>query len=220
MKKIVYLFLAVIVVISMTACQSGEQNSSGESISTTGEDSSEATVNSTEHDETEQPADAAPTFGVYGDTLVLGNIKFTIPEGFLATVVDERSFQLGSKDNECYIGLFAADIGELDEDRTKIYLQAQKYLFIDEDTTKFSEESFDGHVAEFDVTLDYFGELSTNLQVTSNIYSTFTDSWYAYTVFLKCDASSDLLNEYITTYVNFVTHAEHIGAAPRFDFVQ
>lgn len=156
--------------------------------------------------------------GIYGNTVVLGNITFTIPDGFIATAVNDKSFMLSSDDGKCAFGLFAADISELDEDKAKLYLPQQDEIFVTEGSVIGDIDTIDGFVAGYDVVMDFYGVWDGNKIITV-MDGTFTDSWYAYTVMFRAE-SGDGLSDYITKFAEFTGFAIHDGTESRFDFVQ
>lgn len=158
--------------------------------------------------------------GIYGDTIILGNIQFTIPDGFTASKINERTFLLSSEDNECFFGLFAIDISDKSESTLKTYLPQQQKSFRDTEGTIIDEDKIDGFISGFDVMLNFYSEINLDLEITAKMDTTFTDSWYAYTVLFQCDGASEKLSDYVTTFAHFTGYSKYIGEEPRFNFVQ
>ena len=156
--------------------------------------------------------------GIYGNTVVIGYITFTIPDGFTATAVNDKTFMLSSDDGTCSFSLFAADISGLDEIKTKLYLPQQSELFDDDKTLIGDIDTIDGFVAGYDVVMDLYSVMD-GVKLVTAMDGTFTDSWYAYTVMLRSN-SGDNLSDNIHKFAEFTAFAEHDGPDARFDFVQ
>ena len=222
MKRWLAIILAAAIALSMAACTAEQppETTPPTTTAATTEAPTEATTAATTEATTEPTtAPEKLSTGVYGDTIILGNLKFAIPEGFLTTVIDERTITLTSKDGKYTIGLFAADISALDEEKAKIYIPLQHGSFVDENDLAEANE-VDGYVAGMEVKYDLYVDINTDLQFSTNMATTFTDSWYAYTILVISTADSDLIKDYTTTFAEFTAYAENIGEAPRFDFVQ
>lgn len=225
MKKLTALILAVAMILCLTACGNNEESpattiSETSTDETTATQTTETTVNETTYAETTTDIELSRKNGVYGNTLVLGNIEFTIPDGFLVTVINTNSYLLSSEDYACSFAVCANSIMELDEEKTKTYLPMQHKVYMTENATRFSEDTLDGFIAGYSVTFDFYGEITTELDVSTNIDATFTDSWYAYTVLFRCDTNSENLADYVSTFVTFTGYSKYIGNSPRFEFVQ
>lgn len=210
MKRWFAMLLAAAITLSMAACTADKP------AETTPPTTTAATTEATTEPTT---APEKLSTGVYGDTIILGNLKFAIPEGLLTTVIDEQTIYLSTKDKKFVIGLFALDVSALDVEKTKTFIPIQHKSFADEDDLADSDK-LDGSVAGTDVKFDFYTDIDANHNVTINMATTFTDSWYAYTIIMIHDAKSDDINNYISTFVDFTFYAENIGEAPRFDFVQ
>ena len=158
--------------------------------------------------------------GVFGDKLILGNLEFSIPDGFSVTIVNDNTFSLTSSDKECVFGLHATDISELSEPQAIEYLPMQHDAFMTEGIVRVNESDLEGIIAGFDLIIDFYGEMSEDLDITTCMDTSFTDSWYAYTIMFKCDPDADKASEYVTTFVEFISYSEYLGESPRFDYVQ
>ncbi len=165
------------------------------------------------------PTETASIISISGNNMTLGNLEFMIPDGFTATVVNESSVALVSSDKACSIGLFATDISALDEAKAKEYLPLQHNSFVSDDCERVRESSSESLAAGFDITMNSYGKILPDAS-TACMDSTFTDSWYAYTILFECDINSPQIKEYITSFAEFTGYANYVGAEPRFDFVQ
>ena len=215
MKKSIVAILLIALMLCVSGC--GSSNTSDTTVAAGASDNENTTLN---HTQTSTTGTAKRENGVYGKILVLGNIEFTIPEGFQATIIDENTYMLTSKDYACSIGLYANSVQELDEEMTQIYLPLQHQAFVGEEETKYEESKLDGFAAGFEIKMNSYASATDDLRLSINMNSTFTDSWYAYTVMFKCASDSANLNSYVTTFAEVTGYAEYVGDEPRFDFVQ
>ena len=172
--------------------------------------------------ETTAPAEVAidgPVCQINGDTVTAGNLIFQIPDGYTASLVNENAIMLGSPDGKCGISIFAADISDLDEAATMIYIPLQRESFYTDDAVQSEIEKIGPYdVGGFEVDMEIYTEILTDLSMYAVLTTTFTDSWYGYTILLKtAEVSSE---GYATAYGQLVLTAVYTGATPRFDFVQ
>lgn len=152
-------------------------------------------------------------------TVTAGNMILPIPDGYTATLVNENAIMLGSPDGKCGISIFAADISSLDEATTMAYIPMQKESFYSDDAVQSEIEVIGPYtVGGFDVTMEVYSEIFTDLSMYSVLTTTFTDSWYGYTILLKTAEIST--EDYATAYGQMVMTAKYTGPAARFDFVQ
>lgn len=158
--------------------------------------------------------------GVFGDKLILGNLELSIPDDFIITIVDDNTFSLASSDKECVFALHATDISQLSKAQTIEYLPMQHDAFMTEGIVRVNESDLDGIVAGFDLIIDFYGEMSENLDIKTCMDTSFTDSWYAYTIMFKCNPNTDRANEYVKTFIDFISYSKYLGDTPRFDYVQ
>ena len=143
MKKSIVAILLIALMLCVSGC--GSSNTSDTTVAAGASDNENTTLN---HTQTSTTGTAKRENGVYGKILVLGNIEFTIPEGFQATIIDENTYMLTSKDYACSIGLYANSVQELDEEMTQIYLPLQHQAFVGEEETKYEESKLDGFAAK------------------------------------------------------------------------
>ena len=225
MRKKLCLFLAIVLLISLSGCGSNkpEETTAPATIPTTA--TPETTIPETTIPETTVPettvAETYPASGVYGGNIVLGNITFEIPNDFTVTVVDDASFVLASADDDCAIALAAIDISMLDEENAKKYLPMVNESFVDfgTDIVVPSDEDIIGELAGFPIVMRACGT-SDGVNFVFHADTTFTDSWYAYTIIYKCDFGSEKLSDYHSLLISMMLNAEHNGREQRFDFVQ
>lgn len=152
--------------------------------------------------------------------IVLGNITYEKPDGFTVTEVDEISYVLSSTSGDCAIGLSAIDISELDEAKTKLYLPMVTESYTDYgDALVVPADDIIGEVAGFPVSMSACGTYDGS-QMVLNAVTTFTDSWYAYTILIKYDMESDSKSDYISILVDLMYNATYNGKESRFDFIQ
>lgn len=161
-----------------------------------------------------------PVVSVDGSTLTLGNFEIQIPDGFSVNSSDENTVSIASADGGCFIGVFAADVSGLTEEQVKTFLPQQAASFMADSSSRASERQSDTRFGPFDVTIDLYAETSSELAATVNMDTSFTDSWYTYTIMFRCYADSDKLSDYTTTFAEFCGYAEYTGEDARFDFVQ
>lgn len=166
------------------------------------------------------PDEITPVVSITGDSLALGNFKFTIPSTFIVSKVNDNTVLLTSLDEDCSIGLFAVDISNLDEAKTQTYLPLQHNSFITSDHERIKEALLDALVGRFEIKINTYGEIRSDDSAVSCMNATFTDSWFAYTILLECDVESDKLESYINTFAEFIGYAKYAGENPRFDFIQ
>lgn len=163
--------------------------------------------------------DSSATVSISGNTVTAGNLKMTIPSGYTAEQVNDNAVMLGSSDGKCGISIFAADISDLDEAAAMAYIPMQKESFYADDAVQSEIEGIGPYtVGGFDVTMEVYSEICTDLSMYSVLSTTFTDSWYGYTILLKTAETST--EAYATAYGQMVMTAIYTGPAVRFDFVQ
>lgn len=152
-------------------------------------------------------------------TVTAGNLVLPIPEGYTAQMVNENTILLMSPDGNCGISIFAADISELDEASAMLYIPMQQESFYADDGVQSEIETFGPYtVGGFDVNWDIYTEILTDLSMYSVLSTTFTDSWFGYTILLKTMETN--CEDYATAYGIMLLKATYTGPAPRFDFVQ
>ena len=160
-----------------------------------------------------------PTVSISDNFVNAGNLKMTIPSGYTAEQVNDNAVMLGSPDGKCGISIFAADISALDEAAAMAYIPMQKESFYADDAVQSEIEEIGPYtVGGFDVTMEVYSEILTDLSMYSALSTTFTDSWYGYTILLKTAETST--EAYATAYGQMVMTAIYTGPAARFDFVQ
>ena len=165
------------------------------------------------------PTEPAQACRINGNKVIAGNLTLTIPDGYTASTVNDNAVMLGSPDGKCGISIFAADISDLDEAAAMAYVPLQKESFYSDDAVRSEIEPIGPYtVGGFDVTMEVYSEIFTDLSMYSVLATTFTDSWYGYTILLKTAEIS--AEGYATAYGQMVMTATYTGAAPRFDFVQ
>ena len=162
-----------------------------------------------------------PAISIEGDILRMGNFEIAIPNGFKVTSSSENSASIAANDGDgCFIGVFAADVSALTEDKIKEFLPQQATSFSTDNAIRSNESQTDTKFGPLTVTLDLYAETSSDLNATINMDASFTDSWYTYTVMFRCYAGSDNISEYSTTFAEFCGYAKYTGKAARFNFVQ
>ena len=165
------------------------------------------------------PTEPAQACRINGNTVIAGNLTFAIPDGYAASPVNDNAVMLASSDGKCGISIFAADISSLDEATTMAYIPMQKESFYSDDAVQSEIEVIGPYtVGGFDVTMEVYSEIFTDLSMYSVLTTTFTDSWYGYTILLKTAEIST--EDYATAYGKMVMAAKYTGPAARFDFVQ
>ena len=165
------------------------------------------------------PTEPAQACRIDGSKVIAGNLTLAIPEGYAASPVNDNGVMLASPDGKCGISIFAADISSLDEATTMAYIPMQKESFYSDDAVQSEIEVIGPYtVGGFDVTMEVYSEIFTDLSMYSVLTTTFTDSWYGYTILLKTAEVST--EDYATAYGQMVMTAKYTGPAARFDFVQ
>lgn len=166
-----------------------------------------------------ESAKSSATCTINGSSVTAGNLIFQIPEGYTATLVNENALMLGSPDGKCGISIFSADISDLDEATAMAFIPMQQESFYSDDAVKSEIETIGPYdVGGFDVELNVYTEMFTDLTIQSVLDTTFTDSWYSYTIQLRATETST--ENYATAYGTMVLGAIYAGDPPRFDFVQ
>lgn len=179
----------------------------------------ETTTAPTETTAPAEPTETGPACSISGNTVTAGNLKMTIPSGYTAQQVNDNAVMLGSPDGKCGISIFAADISDLDEAAAMAYIPMQKESFYADDAVQSEIEEIGPYtVGGFDVTMEVYSEIFTDLSMYSALSTTFTDSWYGYTIQLKTAEIST--EDYATAYGQMVMAAIYTGPTARFDFVQ
>lgn len=220
MKKKYTIFLACSLTLALlSGCGTSAPSTDLSQAPTDSTFSTSASLDTTTSTNETISTEAASIISISGDNLTLGNLEFTIPDGFTATIVNDSSVALVSSDKDCSIGLFAADISNLNEDKAKAYLPLQHKSFVSDDGERVSESTSESLAAGFDITMNSYGEITPDLSAAC-MNSTFTDSWYAYTILFKCDINSQQLQDYVITFAEFTGYANYSGSDPRFDFIQ
>ncbi len=202
MKRLLCVLLITLLILSLSSCGN-----------------TSVTIDIENNNHTNAPQETQPKTGIYNNTIILGNIKFEIPEGFTASLIEENTIALSDGNGECSIGLFAADISMLDEEKTKQYIPLMYDSFKTDGAERIEESTMDGYAAGRYVDYQFYGEINGDNN-TINLDTAFTDSWYAYMLILKCDAESDDLSDNMQTFIQMAGYSEYTGKEPRFDFVQ
>ncbi len=156
---------------------------------------------------------------VTGTTFTVGNYVMTIPDGFSAEKSNDSYF-LTSKQSGCSIFIFATDVSILDEGHVQQYIASQMKVFVNENSTRYSEKLQEINFGGKTVYMEMYAEESNNGYATINTNGSFTDSWYGYTVAIQCESGSDSLSDDFYSFAEFCATAKYIGKEPRFDFVQ
>lgn len=152
---------------------------------------------------------------------LVGNIVVTCPEGFSVADQSEDGGMVAftSEDNDCAIGLFAFDISFMSEESAMAFLPGQHSTFIESDAVRISEDDLECTIAGFPVIIDGYGNAASDPWYF-NFDTTFTDSWYSYTMLFRCPGENEFLDQYTTAFVDLLVFSEYRGEDPRFDFVQ
>ena len=181
------------------------------------------------HAETENPViESEPTIAetetmdpvVSSSEFILGNISFSIPDGFFVYSELNGSYFLTSDDRKCDISLYAFNCSILSEDMMKSVLADQHETLLGDEEIRYDESDIDFTVAGFPVIVDLYCDISDteNFQIKMN--TSFTDSWYGYTMTFTCDSDSADIKEYSTIFGRMLANSEYIGDTPRFDYIQ
>lgn len=224
MRKIIASFLLLSLCLILFGCSgnNNEQPPATEEIPLQTSSPTKPTIPPTTEPETEPPQ-TYPKTGVYGDTIVLGNITFAIPDDFIVTVVDKNSFVLSPSDGNgnCAIAIAAYDVSVLDESSTKTYLEAVNKSLVDfgDDIVVPSDEDIITEIGGMEVSLRACGTSDGNNMIF-HADATFTDSWYAYTIVYKSNMKYEKHSDYNNVFVAFTLSSLHNGKEPRFEFVQ
>lgn len=156
-----------------------------------------------------------------GAALTAGNILLDIPEGYTATVPESGNSVLLESGTGWFITVSAIDISALDEATAREYLPQQAEAFRGDDGIMGEESTVEGYVAGFAVDFSTYGVVDTeDYSTTMYMETTFTDSWYAYTIALILPPAVTDVTTPVGDFSTFVTYAEYRGGSPRFDFVQ
>lgn len=152
--------------------------------------------------------------------ITLGNISFSIPDGFFVYSETAGSYGLMSDDRKCAIGLYATDFSGFDEAVVQRMLPVQHAAFLDENEVRYEESDINFTIAGFPVIMDFYCDISNmdNFQIKMN--TSFTDSWNGYTVTFTCNSDVEDLQAYTTSFGELLAYSEYIGETPRFDYVQ
>ena len=224
MRKIIASFLLLSLCLILFGCSgnNNEQPPDTEEIPLQTSSTTKPTIPHTTEPETEPPQ-TYPKTGVYGDTIVLGNITFAIPDDFIVTVVDKNSFVLSPSDGNgnCAIAIAAFDVSLLEESSMETYLDTVNKAMVDfgDDIVVPSEDDIITEIGGIEVHLRACGT-SDGSNMIFHADGTFTDSWYAYTIVYKSNMESEKHSEYNNIFVAFTLSSTHNGREPRFDFVQ
>lgn len=153
-------------------------------------------------------------------TLTIGNIQFSLPDGFTIYSEVANSYGLISDDKNCVIGLYGFDVSPLTEDSVKKLLPTLHSKFLLEDEIRYDESDLNYKIAGFPVIVDFYADISNMDSPTINMNTTFTDSYYSYTLTFVCNSGSGRISEFSSAFGEMVAYSEYIGDTPRFDYVQ
>lgn len=161
-----------------------------------------------------------PVISASSTTLCAGNFDMPIPEGFSLISLEENYAALVSEDKDCVIGIFVADISELDEEKAKAYLPIVESNFATEGAVRANDSTSPFSMGPFDLVMNIYSEDNPEVGITANMDSVFTDSWYVYAIMFRCDIESTMTSEFVRAFTEFIGYAEYSGSSQRFDFVQ
>lgn len=154
------------------------------------------------------------------ESVTLGNLEIQIPVGFSAEMVNDNSIMLKNEIHTCGVLLFAADISDLDEESTRIYLPMQQEQFLTEGVVHGEADTEYMRIGGMTVDFQIYGEMYTDLSTQMVVEATFTDSWFAYTIKMVEPIADDYGTDNVTAVMKALVGAQYTGPAARFDFVQ
>lgn len=153
-------------------------------------------------------------------SLIIGNIQFSLPDGFTIYSEVSNSYGLISDDENCVIGLYSFDVSSLTEDSVKKLLPTLHNKFLLEDEFRYDESDLNYKIAGFSVIVDFYADISNMDSPTINMNTTFTDSYYSYTLTFVCNSGSGKIADFSSAFGEMLAYSEYIGDTPRFDYVQ
>lgn len=197
MKRMIVLLFAVLIAMSIGACESSPDN----------------------YDPQDDQKDYDITTEYITGTFTVGNFIMTVPEGFSAQKTS-HSYLLFSENSDCTISIFAIDLSRLDKTHVRQYIASQSKVFVNTEANIYSKKTQELRFGNMSVYLDmYIEETATGL-ATLHANGSFTDSWYGYTVSVQCSADSDNISEDFSSFGELCAYAKYIGKDHRFDFIQ
>ena len=173
-------------------------------------------------DDMTQPAITLPTETGSNDlsVITIGNIKFTLPDDFIVYSNHKNSCAFMSDDTDCDITLSAFDVSPLTEESVMDFLPDIHSKFISPNEIRQNETDINIKIASFPVIVDCYGDSSDIDNTTVKMNTTFTDSWYSYTITYCCKSDSEKVKVFSTAFGEMLVHSEYIGDTPRFDYIQ
>lgn len=218
MKKLICMLLCVIFILCGCGTASEETEpsiSKSETIPTETTTSVSATESSEIVIDDSTPDNEANNVS----SLSIGNIRFTLPNGFFIYTETPDSYGLMSDDRNCAIGLYATDFSSLDETSAKKMLPLQHSVFLD-DEIRYDESDMNYTIAGFPVIIDIYSDISDVNNFKLKMNTSFTDSWYGYTITFTCNPGSTNIKDFSSRFGELLTYSEYVGNPPRFDYVQ
>lgn len=152
--------------------------------------------------------------------LTLGNIKFTLPEGFILYSDHEDFCGFMSDDADCDISIYTFDVSSMTEEYVKDFLPDIHSKFISENEIRYNESDINYEIAGFSVIIDLYGDISDMDNTVVKMNTSFTDSWYSYTITYSCKTDGEKNKEYSNFFGEMLVSAEYTGNPPRFDYIQ
>lgn len=164
--------------------------------------------------------ETSPSNSISGETFIIGNFTFYVPESFSVTSSEGGApFILSSADNDCIIILYASDISNMDESTANSFLYLQHESLTEYEFVVLESDDIYAIIDEFPVVLNsclVLEDGKSNLCIDG----TFTDSFYGYTLVYKVNMDSDSQSDYNIQFVDLMACSQYNGKDPRFPLVQ
>ena len=150
-----------------------------------------------------------------------GNYKATLPESFSLVTDTDGLVQLRSEDLHCFFTFYYLDISEYSENFVAEYLPEQRSNFMPDNVIPLEDSDIPVYVSGKKLNFKTYGVYDENFPKLE-MATTFTDSWYAYTLEYSChlDIDKELQSEYPTIFGIMLRDAVYEGPERRFDFIQ
>lgn len=160
---------------------------------------------------------------VVTETFTLGNIQFPNLENYtVKNLSDEEfgnTFLIYSDNYDFTINLLAIDVSGRDQSHCESLLPELIEVIKEDSCTYIEKDPLNVSIGGFSLQLSTYLEINPDSSVNILLATSFTDSWYAYTIYVR-QASSAGENTYASDFVDFLTESEYVGQAQRFDFIQ
>lgn len=121
----------------------------------------------------------------------LGELTFQVIEGTEIADLQEDVCTLTLVPDKAWASIYAIDVSAMEGSTLDAFVKLQHQSLADPDSEHSNESSTDVSVYGFDVTLDSYTTVSESGLTVYHYTGTFTDTWYAYTLYFMCTEDSE-----------------------------